>query len=174
MAPALAPARTRHSGLTVTATAGRGGTGIPSWPRSRRKRHHRSTERDHRSTRSAGSPTTTSNDDGVTAPVTRDGGSAHMGERTLRQGMHGHDVRVLQSYLCVAGFATPVDGSFGAGTTTSVVGFQSARSLKPNGVVTCADTLVLRQAVVLAMAGGATGTATINRDGTAMPHTPGS
>lgn len=73
---------------------------------------------------------------------------------------------MLQSYLSVAGFATLGDGSFGAGTTTSVVGFQGAHGLKPNGVVTYADSLVLRQAVVLAMAGGAIGTATIYPDGT--------
>lgn len=91
-APALALARTRHSGPTVTATAGSGGTGIPSMPRSRRKRHHSRTTTHRRSPRSAGSTTTASNNDGVTAPVTRDGGSAHLGERTLRQGMHGHDV----------------------------------------------------------------------------------
>lgn len=166
-APSLALAGTRHGRSTETATAGSGGTGIPSISRSRRGRHHRSTRAHHRSTRRAGSRTTTSSNDGVTAPVTRDGGSAHLGERTLRHGMHGHDVRVLQGYLSVAGFATPVDGSFGAGTETSVVGFQAAHNLKTDGVVTYADSLVLRQAVVFAMAGGAIGTATINPDGTA-------
>ena len=81
--------------------------------------------------------------------------------------MHGHDVRVLQGYLSLAGFSTPIDGSFGATTEASVIGFEAAHNLPTNGVVTYADSLVLRQAVVFAMAGGALGTATINPDGTA-------
>ena len=30
--------------------------------------------------------------------------------------MRGHDVRVLQGYLTLAGYPTSVDGDFGAGT----------------------------------------------------------
>ena len=164
-APSFALAK---AGRGPSASAGSGGSAIPSLPRVRR---HATTRRasTHRNTttRQVGSTTSSSSTDGVTAPVTRDGGSAHLGERTLRQGMHGHDVRVLQGYLSLAGFSTPVDGGFGATTETSVLGFQAAHSLPTNGVVTYADSLVLRQAVVFAMAGGALGTATINPDGTA-------
>jgi cell wall-associated NlpC family hydrolase len=162
--PGLALAK---SGRAPSTSAGSGGSGIPSTPRVRRKRRRTATTHRSTATQRAGSTTNTSTNDGVTAPVKRDGGSAHHGERTLRQGMQGHDVRVLQGYLSLAGFSTPIDGSFGASTETSVVGFEAAHSLPTNGVVTYADSLVLRQAVVFAMAGGAIGTATINPDGTA-------
>ena len=167
-APGSAVARTGHPPST---SAGNGGSGIPSMPGPRQRRHHRTPSHRTTTTRRAGSTTSSPSNDGVTAPVTRDGGSAHLGERTLRLGMHGHDVRVLQGYLSLAGFSTPVDGIFSAGTETSVIGFEAARSLPTNGVVTYADSLVLRQAVVSAMAGGAMGTATINPDGTATAPT---
>jgi cell wall-associated NlpC family hydrolase len=163
-APGLALAK---SGRASSTSAGNGGSGIPSMPRVRRKRRRTTTTHRSTATQRSSSTTNTSTNDGVTAPVKRDGGSAHLGERTLRQGMQGHDVRVLQGYLSLAGFSTPIDGSFGATTETSVVGFEAAHSLPTNGVVTYADSLVLRQAVVFAMAGGAIGTATINSDGTA-------
>ncbi len=162
--PGFAIAKT---GRTAPTSAGSGGSAIPSMPRTRRKRHRSTATHRSTTTRQAGSTTSSSSNDGVTAPVKRDGGSAHLGERTLHQGMQGHDVRVLQGYLSLAGFSTPVDGSFGASTETSVVGFEAAHSLPTNGTVTYADSLVLRQAVVFAMAGGAIGTATINPDGTA-------
>jgi peptidoglycan hydrolase-like protein with peptidoglycan-binding domain len=105
--------------------------------------------------------------DPITAPVKQDGGSEHLGERTLQQGMKGHDVRVLQSYLTIAGFPTNVDGQFGPATKTSTVAFQQANNLTANGVVTYQDTLILRQLVATAMAGGSVAKATINADGTA-------
>jgi peptidoglycan hydrolase-like protein with peptidoglycan-binding domain len=105
--------------------------------------------------------------DPVLAPVVQDGGSQHLGERTLKLGMKGHDVRVLQSYLTLAGYATTVDGQFGASTTTSVVAFQGASGLAADGVVTYPVSLALRQAVAKATAGGPVATATINADGTA-------
>jgi peptidoglycan hydrolase-like protein with peptidoglycan-binding domain len=109
--------------------------------------------------------------DPVTAPVKQDGGSQHLGERTLRQGMRGHDVRVLQSYLTIAGFPTTVDGDFGPATKASAVSFQRAGSLVANGVVTYQDSVDLRQAVAKAMTSSApatapVGKATLNVDGT--------
>jgi len=100
-------------------------------------------------------------------PVVQDGGSQHLGERTLKQGMHGHDVRVLQGYLTIAGFPTSVDGQFGPATKVSVIGFQQAHGLEATGIVDYAESLVLRQAVAAALAGGAVSNATINSDGTA-------
>ena len=44
------------------------------------------------------------------------GDSKHLGDRVLREGMKGHDIRVLQAYLSFAGFGTEVDGSFGPAT----------------------------------------------------------
>ena len=45
--------------------------------------------------------------------VKQNGGSQHLGERTLRPGMNGHDVRVLQGYLTLVGLPTAVDGDYG-------------------------------------------------------------
>jgi peptidoglycan hydrolase-like protein with peptidoglycan-binding domain len=75
------------------------------------------------------------------------GGSQHMGDRILRQGMSGHDVRVLQDFLSRAGIPTTVDGQFGPGTKSNVISFQRAHNLKANGVVTWAVSQALRAAV---------------------------
>jgi peptidoglycan hydrolase-like protein with peptidoglycan-binding domain len=117
------------------------------------------------STSSASSKVKTSS----SAAVRRDGGSQHLGERTLRRGMHGHDVRVLQSYLTLAGFPTSVDGSFGAGTRRNVVRFERAHGLRANGVVTYSQSVALRAAVAKtqAVTSAAVGKATINSNGTA-------
>jgi peptidoglycan hydrolase-like protein with peptidoglycan-binding domain len=112
--------------------------------------------------------------DPVLAPVKQDGGSAHLGERTLRQGMKGHDVRVLQSYLTIAGYPTTVDGQFGPMTKASTVSFEQANGLPANGVMNYKDSLVLRQTVAKAMTSTAststpTAKATVNSDGTVTP-----
>jgi peptidoglycan hydrolase-like protein with peptidoglycan-binding domain len=95
------------------------------------------------------------------------GDSRHLGDRVLRQGMHGHDVRVLQAYLSDAGFGTPVDGAFGAGTKRNVIAFQRSRSMTASGVVTFAVSQALRQAVAAVKASPSTGKTQINPDGTA-------
>jgi peptidoglycan hydrolase-like protein with peptidoglycan-binding domain len=113
-------------------------------------------------------PTSVLNNDPIMAPVAQDGGSAHLGERTLHKGMQGHDVRVLQSYLTLSGFPTTVDGQFGAGTRTNVIKFEHANNLAAKGVVTYAQSRVLRQDVSKAVtATGAPGaSATLSADGT--------
>ena len=110
--------------------------------------------------------------------VQQNGGSAHLGNRTLRPGMHGHDVRVLQGYLSMVGFPTAVDGSYGPATKSKVLAFQQAHEMKANGVVTFAETVVLRQAVAAVLASsppvtssGPVGKARINSDGTATAPT---
>jgi cell wall-associated NlpC family hydrolase len=61
--------------------------------------------------------------------------------------MTGHDVRVLQDYLTLAGFPTTIDGAFGSTTKRNVVAFQRARGMTPNGVVSFTLNRVLRAAV---------------------------
>jgi peptidoglycan hydrolase-like protein with peptidoglycan-binding domain len=94
------------------------------------------------------------------------GDSKHLGDRILRQGMRGHDVRVLQAYLSVAGFGAVVDGSFGPATLQSVIAFQRAQGLRANGVVTFAVAHSLRAAVAAVQAIPPTGKVRINADGT--------
>lgn len=120
----------------------------------------------------ANDPTSVISNNPVLAPVVQDGGSQHLGERTLKQGMRGHDVRVLQAYLTVAGFPTGVDGDFGAGTKANVVKFEQANGLDDSGVVTYDQSQTLRQVVAQAMtASGPVGKATLNSDGTVTPPT---
>lgn len=123
---------------------------------------------------------------GAVPQVAQDGGSAHLGERTLRQGMKGHDVRVLQGYLTTAGFPTMIDGDFGSATKSNVVSFQQANGLTADGVVSYSVQSLLRRIVSqnqntstgatsnqstssgsTAGSGGSAGKATINSDGTA-------
>ncbi len=99
--------------------------------------------------------------------VRQDGGSRHLGERTLHPGMHGHDVRVLQGYLTLVGYPTTVDGSYGPATKANVLKFQLAHDMKANAIVTYSETLVLREAVAAVLASGPVGKARINPDGTA-------
>ncbi len=76
-----------------------------------------------------------------------DGGRSaeHLGERTLKKGMRGQDVRVLQDYLTRAGVSTPVDGVFGPGTKANVRRFQRAQGLTADGVVGPATEGTLRR-----------------------------
>jgi peptidoglycan hydrolase-like protein with peptidoglycan-binding domain len=118
----------------------------------------------------AADPTSVISGNPAVAGVTQDGGSQHLGERTLRQGMRGHDVRVLQGYLTLAGFATAVDGDFGPGTKANVVKFEQANGLTANGVVTYAQSQALRAVVAKAMtANGPVSKATLDSDGTVTP-----
>jgi peptidoglycan hydrolase-like protein with peptidoglycan-binding domain len=98
------------------------------------------------------------------------GDSRHMGDRLLRQGMSGHDVRVLQDFLTRDGFPTTIDGQFGPGTLRNVIKFQRSAHMRPNGIVTYDVQKALRLAVagktrsVVSSAPGAK--AVLNSDGT--------
>jgi peptidoglycan hydrolase-like protein with peptidoglycan-binding domain len=74
------------------------------------------------------------------------GDSVHMGDRILRPGMRGHDVRVLQDFLSRVGIGTKINGRFGATTTQHVIAFQRAHRLRPNGIVTWRVSQALRAA----------------------------
>jgi peptidoglycan hydrolase-like protein with peptidoglycan-binding domain len=144
-------------------TPGSGGTALGQGGPAGGKRHAKQAA-------TADDPTSVISNNPVLAPVTQDGGSQHLGERTLHQGMKGHDVRVLQGYLTLAGFPTGVDGDFGPGTKANVMKFENANGLDANGVVTFAQAQALRQVVSKAMtANGPVGKATLNSDGTVTP-----
>jgi len=70
-----------------------------------------------------------------------------LGDRTLRQGDKGRDVKVLQNYLTRAGARTTQDGAFGAGTTKAVRAFERFQQRRVDGVVTRLDVLILRDVV---------------------------
>jgi peptidoglycan hydrolase-like protein with peptidoglycan-binding domain len=81
--------------------------------------------------------------------------------------MTGHDVRVLQAYLTLAGYTTAIDGDFGPQTEKSVVAFEQASGLTPDGVVSIPVEQALRAKVAAIEADPPTGTTRINPDGTA-------
>jgi peptidoglycan hydrolase-like protein with peptidoglycan-binding domain len=59
----------------------------------------------------------------------------HLGDRALRAGANGQDVRELQKALRKAGFTVKVDGQFGPTTVRAVKRFQRAAQLTPSGTV---------------------------------------
>ena len=63
------------------------------------------------------------------------GADAAYGDRTLRKGMKGSDVRVLQSLLSRQGIPTTADGAFGPATRRSVLRYEGRHDLRRNGVV---------------------------------------
>jgi peptidoglycan hydrolase-like protein with peptidoglycan-binding domain len=99
------------------------------------------------------------------------GDSKHLGDRVIRLGMRGHDVRVLQAYLSVAGFGAVVDGVFGPATLQSVLAFERVRHMPADGVVSFAVAHALRAAVAAVQAIPPTGKVRINPDGTATAPT---
>lgn len=82
--------------------------------------------------------------------------SFNLGERTLKQGHKGKDVRSLQRYLTRAGVRTASDGVFGRGTKSSVRTFERGQRRKVDGVVTRSDVVVLKD---VARNGGAVASA---------------
>jgi peptidoglycan hydrolase-like protein with peptidoglycan-binding domain len=70
----------------------------------------------------------------------------HVGQRVLKVGITGRDVKELQRALTKAGFRVTADGAFGAGTRTAVQRFQRAANLKPiSGRVGPKTALALRR-----------------------------
>lgn len=71
--------------------------------------------------------------------------SRSLGDRIpVRQGMSGHDVKVLQDFLRRVGESVTVDGEFGRGTTTAVKHFETVNELDVDGLVDANDIAVLR------------------------------
>jgi peptidoglycan hydrolase-like protein with peptidoglycan-binding domain len=73
----------------------------------------------------------------VTAPaaVAKRSTGTHLGDRALRAGASGTDVRELQRALRKAGFGVKVDGRFGPSTVRAVKRFQRAAQLTASGTV---------------------------------------
>ncbi|HEY1275244.1 MAG TPA: peptidoglycan-binding protein [Thermoleophilaceae bacterium] len=71
--------------------------------------------------------------------------AVHYGERTLRKGMSGSDVRKLQRYLTKVGIETDVDGQFGPRTAANVRDWEESVGRRVNGVVTRSDARALRR-----------------------------
>ena len=90
--------------------------------------------------------------------------SYKLGDRTLRQGHTGKDVRSLQRYLNRTGIETTADGVFGGGTKRSVRAFERAQRRKVDGVVTRVDVAVIKD---VARNGGAVASA--SSTGGALP-----
>jgi len=83
---------------------------------------------------------------GATASVAvaEDARIAALGQRDLREGSTGQDVRDLQRLLGKAGLAVERDGTFGAETTKAVRTFQSVTGLKVTGVADRATARLLQ------------------------------
>ena len=60
---------------------------------------------------------------------------AAFGDRALRRGSEGHDVRVLQSWLTHLGVETSIDGTFGPGTERALRAFERSQSWTVDGVL---------------------------------------
>jgi peptidoglycan hydrolase-like protein with peptidoglycan-binding domain len=72
---------------------------------------------------------------------------AHLGDRTLRAGASGADVKELQQALGAAGFKVKTDGKFGTGTLRAVKRFQRASRLEPTGTVDQPTVSALKRAL---------------------------
>ena len=73
--------------------------------------------------------------------------NAAFGDRPLRLGSRGHDVRVLQSWLTHLGDPTSVDGVFGRGTRQSVRRYERAIGRRVNGRVSRREARGMRRRV---------------------------
>jgi hypothetical protein len=72
---------------------------------------------------------------------------AEFGDRPLRQGSRGQDVRVLQDFLTRVGLTTAVDGQFGPQTARRVRSWERRSTRRVNGRVSRGDARKLRRQV---------------------------
>src|SRR5438445_12331686 len=69
----------------------------------------------------------------VAAPASARTQARKLGDRALRLGDNGPDVKQLQQLLNITGIKIKADGQFGAGTKTAVQRFQRSARLSPSG-----------------------------------------
>ena len=86
------------------------------------------------------------------------------GDRTLKEGHKGADVKALQRYLERVGIRVGTDGVFGAGTKAGVRTFEEAQRRKVDGKVTRTDAKIIKD---VAVNGGAVASASVT--GGALP-----
>ena len=154
-APAMAAGTTSKTSTSASTGGGSGGAGLGAPTVSKPATHKKKKTRHTTKVKAAQQPAPTKGD------------SKHLGDRVLRKGMSGHDVRVLQAYLTLAGYPTSVDGSFGPATLKSVKAFQNDNAFAPDGVVTVAVEKALRTKVSAIEADPPASITRINGDGTA-------
>ncbi|MEA2253976.1 MAG: hypothetical protein QOG35_21 [Solirubrobacteraceae bacterium] len=73
--------------------------------------------------------------------------ATHLGDRTLRSGASGPDVRELQRGLRKAGFKVKADGQFGGATVRAVKRFQRVSRLAATGTVGSKTVAALQRAI---------------------------
>ena len=86
---------------------------------------------------------------------------SRLGDRALRAGASGKDVRQLQKALRQAGFPVKADGQYGSATVRAVKRFQAAAQLTASGVVGRKTATALRQAARTAKASGGVDAASV-------------
>jgi peptidoglycan hydrolase-like protein with peptidoglycan-binding domain len=84
-------------------------------------------------------------------PATAD---ARYGTKTLKQGDHGRDVKLLQKYLTKTGIDVDVDGQFGRGTKLAVRKFEKGAQLKVDGKVDPSEAKRIKKAAAEGAEGG--------------------
>ena len=82
--------------------------------------------------------------------------AAAFGDQVLRTGDRGREVRVLQRWLTLTGFATNVDGHFGRGTRLAVRRYERANGQRVDGWVSREQALDLRTRAYAARAANGT------------------
>jgi hypothetical protein len=90
---------------------------------------------------------------------------AAFGDRPLRIGHRGDDVRVLQSWLTRLGHPTTVDGLFGRGTRRSVRRYERAQELRVDGRVSRPQARGIRARVAALTEPAPAATARLSDDG---------
>ncbi len=102
-------------------------------------------------------------------PGTPSSSRSPWGTKTLKQGMSGSSVTLLQFYLDVAGVPTNVDGQFGSRTKQSVIAFEQGHGLQANGKVNPRDGRALGGVVAQVDSIKPSGKTMIRANGNAAP-----